>query len=96
MRVDVAGCVCLRASSTGRCARPVLQTAAPRAAQSGLTLSKTLWTVNGAHVDPGRVAQGERVIIQVSGSNRQASTLMLVVDDPLPAGFEMVGRVHSG
>jgi uncharacterized protein YfaS (alpha-2-macroglobulin family) len=35
------------------------------------------------------VAQGERVIVQVSGVNRQASTLMLVVDDPLPAGFEI-------
>jgi uncharacterized protein YfaS (alpha-2-macroglobulin family) len=64
-------------------------TAAPRAAQSGLALAKALWTVNGARVDPGRVAQGERVIVQVSGVNRQASTLMLVVDDPLPAGFEI-------
>ncbi|MDB5452848.1 MAG: alpha-2-macroglobulin domain protein [Caulobacteraceae bacterium] len=63
--------------------------AAPHAAQEGLGLSKTLWTMNGARVDPDRVGQGERVIVQVSGANRQGRSLMLVVDDPLPAGFEI-------
>lgn len=66
-----------------------IPTASPMAAQEGLGLTKTLWTMNGQRVDPGHVAQGQRVIVQISGANRQRHTLMLVVDDALPAGFEI-------
>jgi uncharacterized protein YfaS (alpha-2-macroglobulin family) len=66
-----------------------IPTTAPRAAQEGLGLTKTLWSTSGARVDPSKVAQGERVIVQVAGANRQGRSLMLVVDDPLPAGFEI-------
>jgi uncharacterized protein YfaS (alpha-2-macroglobulin family) len=66
-----------------------IPTSAPGAEQQGLSLSKTYWTVSGQRVDLSKVAQGERVIVQVQGVSRQGNTLMLVVDDPLPAGFEI-------
>jgi alpha-2-macroglobulin len=68
----------------------------PGAAQQGMGLTKTLWTMSGVRVDPSRIAQGERIIVQVSGSNRQARSLMLVVDDPLPAGFEIETVLNPG
>jgi uncharacterized protein YfaS (alpha-2-macroglobulin family) len=64
-------------------------TAPPAAQQNGLTLSKRLVSFTGGSVDPASLHQGDRVIVVVSGRSAQARTLALVVDDPLPAGFEI-------
>ncbi|WP_374574039.1 alpha-2-macroglobulin [Phenylobacterium sp.] len=64
-------------------------TAAPRAEQNGLTLSKRLLGMNGQPVDLARLRQGDQVIVLVAGRSQQARSTALVVDDPLPAGFEI-------
>ncbi|HEY0436603.1 MAG TPA: alpha-2-macroglobulin family protein, partial [Phenylobacterium sp.] len=62
---------------------------APPAMATGLTLSKQLFTFRGEGVDPGALKQGDRVIVLVRGRSGQARTTLLVVDDPLPAGWEI-------
>jgi len=64
-------------------------TAAPDALANGLTVSKTLWTMQGGRIDPSAIAQGDRIIIQLQGVSHQGRSMMLVVDDALPAGFEV-------
>jgi len=64
-------------------------TSPPRAEENGLTLSKRLIGVDGRPVDPARLSQGDQVIVLVSGRSLQARATALVVDDPLPAGFEI-------
>jgi uncharacterized protein YfaS (alpha-2-macroglobulin family) len=63
--------------------------AAPAAEANGMTLSKQLLSFTGASVDPATLRQGDRVIVLVSGRSAQARTTALVIDDPLPAGFEI-------
>ena len=63
--------------------------AAPPAEENGLTLSKRLVGFSGGSVDAGSLNQGDRVIVVVSGRSAQARAMALVVDDPLPAGFEI-------
>jgi uncharacterized protein YfaS (alpha-2-macroglobulin family) len=63
--------------------------AAPAAIANGLSVTKTLWTMQGGRIDPGSVKQGDRIIIQLSGVSHQGRAMMLVVDDALPAGFEV-------
>ena len=62
---------------------------APAPQQTGLQLSKRLLSFSGASVDPSSLHQGDRVIVVVSGRSAQARSIALVVDDPLPAGFEI-------
>ncbi|MFN3520931.1 MAG: alpha-2-macroglobulin family protein [Phenylobacterium sp.] len=64
-------------------------TTAPRPEQNGLTLSKRLVGMDGGAVDPSRLRQGDQVIVLVSGRSQQARSTALVVDDALPAGFEI-------
>jgi uncharacterized protein YfaS (alpha-2-macroglobulin family) len=54
-----------------------------------VTLSKQLFTLKGETANPAQLRQGERVIVLVQGRSLQARTTQLVVDDPLPAGFEI-------
>jgi len=61
----------------------------PPAEQNGLSLAKRLVGFTGGEVDPARVRQGDRVIVLVSGRSSQARSMALVIDDPLPAGFEI-------
>ncbi|WP_310540653.1 alpha-2-macroglobulin [Phenylobacterium sp.] len=63
--------------------------AAPPASESGITLSKRLVGFTGGAVDPRALRQGDRVIVVVSGRSSQARSMALVIDDPLPAGFEI-------
>ncbi len=63
--------------------------AAPAAASNGLTLQKRLLSFTGGQIDPARLTQGDRVIVVVSGRAQQARSMALVIDDPLPAGFEI-------
>ena len=62
---------------------------APAAEENGLSLSKRLVGFSGGSVDAASLTQGDRVIVVVSGRSAQARTMALVVDDPLPAGFEI-------
>jgi uncharacterized protein YfaS (alpha-2-macroglobulin family) len=62
---------------------------APRAEQNGLTLTKRLFAMDGGRIDPASLRQGDQVIVVVSGRSLQARATALVVDDPLPAGFEI-------
>ena len=63
--------------------------AAPPAMANGLVLSKRLVSFTGGAVNLGDLRQGDRVIVVVSGRSSQARSMALVVDDPLPAGFEI-------
>jgi hypothetical protein len=62
---------------------------APAAATNGLTLQKAYFTMQGEPVDPAHLAQGQRVVIRLSGRSAQGRTVPLVIDDALPAGFEI-------
>ncbi len=64
-------------------------TTAPEANARGLTLSKQIFTLKGESPNLQTLKQGDRVIVLVSGRSAQARTTQLVVDDPLPAGFEV-------
>ena len=64
-------------------------TAAPGASASGLTVEKSLFTLQGERADPGALAQGARVVVRLAGDSRQARTMMAVIDDALPAGWEV-------
>jgi len=66
--------------------RPV---SAPAPASEGITLSKSLLGFSGGRVDPAALRQGDRVIVLISGRSGQARSTALVVDDALPAGFEI-------
>jgi alpha-2-macroglobulin len=64
-------------------------TASPAADGQGLSVSKRYLTFAGAAADPGALTQGERVIVLIAGDSAQARSLPLVIDDALPAGFEV-------
>ncbi len=61
----------------------------PGAESHGLTLTKTFYSFSGGPADPASLRQGERVIVRISGSNSHARAMPLVIDDALPAGYEI-------
>ena len=69
---------------------------APPAAQaSGLSLSKSFYALNGQRIDPSHLTQGDRIIVVISGHSDRAETRPIVVDDALPAGFEIDSTLTS-
>jgi uncharacterized protein YfaS (alpha-2-macroglobulin family) len=64
-------------------------TAPPAARADGISVAKSLWTMAGGRADPNSVKQGDRIIIQLSGVSHQGRSMMMVVDDALPAGYEV-------
>ncbi len=66
-----------------------LPLAAPGADSHGLSLRKQFFTTDGRPLDPSHMTQGQRVVIKLSGASGQARTILTVVDDALPAGFEV-------
>jgi uncharacterized protein YfaS (alpha-2-macroglobulin family) len=62
---------------------------APGSVGQGLTLSKSFFTLGGSAVDPSTLNQGDRLVIRISGRSNQGQTTPLVIDDALPAGFEI-------
>ena len=62
---------------------------APGAYQTGLQLQKTLLSATGQPVDPASVKQGQRLIIKLSGRPQAMRAMTAVIDDALPAGFEI-------
>ena len=63
--------------------------ASPAAQSHGLTVSKSFYSFTGGAADPASLRQGERIIVRISGSNGQGRALPLVIDDALPAGYEI-------
>jgi uncharacterized protein YfaS (alpha-2-macroglobulin family) len=64
-------------------------TTSPNAESQGLGLETRYFAMNGAPVDLAHLTQGQRVIVLIKGTSHQARTSSLVIDDPLPAGFEI-------
>ncbi|MDP1737394.1 MAG: alpha-2-macroglobulin [Caulobacter sp.] len=63
--------------------------AAPGAEGNGLSIDKRYFTMQGAPVNLAAVRQGDRIIVLVFGRSGQARTVPLIVDDALPAGWEI-------
>jgi uncharacterized protein YfaS (alpha-2-macroglobulin family) len=63
--------------------------AAPPGESHGVSVSKAYFTFAGASADPATMRQGDRLIVRISGSSSQARAMPLVIDDALPAGYEI-------
>lgn len=63
--------------------------AAPGAEANGISVDKRFFTLQGGSVNLANVRQGDRIIVLVYGRSSQARTVPLVVDDALPAGWEI-------
>jgi uncharacterized protein YfaS (alpha-2-macroglobulin family) len=66
-----------------------VETAPPAADGQGLSAAKAVYTLQGAPAALGGLGQGDRVIVRISGRAEEARSLPLVVDDALPAGWEV-------
>ncbi|MDP9103092.1 MAG: alpha-2-macroglobulin family protein [Pseudomonadota bacterium] len=63
--------------------------AAPAATASGMSVTKRFFAMGGGAINPATLKQGDRVIVLLSGASQQGRSMMAVVDDALPAGFEV-------
>ncbi|MBV9043547.1 MAG: alpha-2-macroglobulin family protein, partial [Alphaproteobacteria bacterium] len=59
------------------------------AEQSGLTLSKTIWTMGGQPADLSTIHQNDRLIIELTGQMAHNTYRQMGVIDLLPAGLEI-------
>ncbi len=55
----------------------------------GYRITRAYYALDGQTVDPTRVAQGMRLVILLSIEADRPQAARLIVDDPLPAGFEI-------
>ncbi|MHA6288238.1 alpha-2-macroglobulin family protein [Maricaulis sp. CAU 1757] len=67
---------------------------APGPAAEGLEVRKRLWHVDGREVDPSRVTQGDRLLIELEISPYSERLVPAVIVDLLPAGFEIEAVVR--
>lgn len=63
--------------------------ASPPALAQGVSVATSFWTLQGAPADLARLTQGARVVVRIAGVSAQGRSTALVLDDPLPAGFEI-------
>jgi len=63
--------------------------APPPAEAKGYTIEKSYFTLQGQRIDPSQITQGQKVLVLISGRTNYAETRPVVVDDALPAGFEI-------
>ncbi|MBW8880798.1 MAG: alpha-2-macroglobulin family protein, partial [Asticcacaulis sp.] len=68
---------------------------APGADSHGLTLSKAFYAMDGSRIDPANMTQGQKVLVVISGHSDRAELRPIVVDDALPAGFEIESTLTS-
>lgn len=61
----------------------------PLAGGHGYTIDRAYYTLDGELADPGTVAQNTRLAVVLTVSPEGERTGRLIVDDPLPAGFEI-------
>ncbi len=62
---------------------------APGAESHGISLIKTYYALDGSRLDPSNITQGQKVLVLISGRSDRNELRPIVVDDPLPAGFEI-------
>jgi uncharacterized protein YfaS (alpha-2-macroglobulin family) len=62
---------------------------APPAMQSGYTIDKRVFRLDGSTADLSSIRQGDRVIVVISGQPEGARTYPTVLVDLLPAGLEI-------
>ena len=67
----------------------------PAAEAQGLSLVKTFYALDGSRIDPSRLTQGQKVLVVISGRSERSEIRPIVVDDPLPAGFEIEATLSS-
>jgi len=70
-------------SATGRSLTP------EPASGNGYMIERATYTLDGEPVDPAHVAQGERLVVVLTVTADAAGSGRLILDDPLPAGFEI-------
>ena len=56
---------------------------------NGYQLTRSYYTLDGDPVDPSQVAQGTRLVVVLQVTPFERSEARLMVNDPLPAGFEI-------
>ena len=61
----------------------------PPGESHGLSVGKSYFTFAGGAADPSAMRQGERLIVRISGANAEGRVVPLVIDDALPAGYEI-------
>jgi uncharacterized protein YfaS (alpha-2-macroglobulin family) len=66
-----------------------IPTEPPVAGGNGFTISRAYYTLDGDEVTPNAVAQNDRLIAVITVRGEGAPKGRLMVDDPLPAGFEI-------
>ena len=52
-------------------------------------LEKLLYSVTGSRVDPSQIHQGQRLIVRITGTPFSRQDMTAIIDDALPAGFEI-------
>lgn len=62
---------------------------APPASSSRMSIEKTIYTYTGERADLTRVSQGDRLVIRLSLTPEERRTNPMIVEDLLPAGFEI-------
>lgn len=63
--------------------------ASPAAEGHSVGVSKSYFGFTGGSADPASMRQGDRMIVRIFGHNDQGRALPLVIDDALPAGWEI-------
>jgi len=63
--------------------------ASPGAESNGVSVGKRFFSMTGQPINTGALRQGDRVIVLVQGRSTQGRTVPLVIDDALPAGWEI-------
>jgi hypothetical protein len=61
----------------------------PPAGGNGYVIERAYYDLDGRGVDPSRVEQGARLVVLLSIRADAPEAARLIVDDPLPAGFEI-------
>ncbi|BDA83663.1 membrane protein [Aureimonas sp. SA4125] len=62
---------------------------APPAESAGYLIARSYYTLEGEEADPSTVGQGDRLVAVIDVQPGDAEAARLIVDDPLPAGFEI-------
>ncbi|MCF1504384.1 alpha-2-macroglobulin family protein [Afifella sp. H1R] len=70
-------------SATGKPASP------EPASGNGYLIARETFTLEGDPLDPSHVAQGDRLVVVLTVTAEQTGSGHLILDDPLPAGFEI-------
>ncbi|MEM9523405.1 MAG: alpha-2-macroglobulin family protein [Pseudomonadota bacterium] len=60
-----------------------------RAGGKGYAIERSYFTMEGRPVDPGEIAQGTRLVVLLTVTPFERREARLMIDDPLPAGFEI-------